>query len=479
MVTRKLLIYINSLLLTAFTVPMLLVGVNASATSTPLTWQDEVDVQFTFNPALSVTISDGDIVIPNLGVGTRDNSNEIAITVTTNNIAGYQLSATVGNATTYDYRELKHETVNTALFNSLAVGTTLDQLSTPSTWGYSTDSGTSYSGLPKYDDTTNVAVLNDSTASGTETTNFLIGAYADQNQLAGDYKNVINFNIVTNRVPVTWEMAYANAGKTKTYGYYSIQDATSAMCAEVDMGETITVRDVRDDETYLIGKLADNKCWMLDNLALDLTNPSVLNSLSSANTNIDSATETATLKSLKEGNRSAETPQYADGAFVAAWDSTHTTEYYNRASVNADSKNVTVTSYGAGSGKVGVYYNYCAASAGSYCYDEHAAPEGENATQDVCPKGWRMPTGGITGEYEALYAAYSSDATNFRNALSTPLSGTFSGGSPRNQESIGSFRASTRNSDYSMYSLAVGSSFAFTQGYGYRAGGDSVRCLLK
>ncbi|MBQ8156351.1 hypothetical protein IJ101_01005 [Candidatus Saccharibacteria bacterium] len=449
----------------------------ASATSTPLTWQDEVDVQFTFNPALSVTISDGDIIIPNLGVGTRDNSNEIAITVTTNNIAGYQLSATVGNSTTYDYRELKHETTNTALFNSLAVGTTLNQLSTPSTWGYSTDSGTSYSGLPKYDDTTNVAILNDSTASGTETTNFLIGAYADQNQLAGDYRNVINFNIVTNRVPVTWEMAYANASKTKTDGYYSIQDATSAMCTEVDMNETITVRDVRDGETYLIGKLADNKCWMLDNLALDLTNPSVLNSLSSANTNIDSATETATLKSLKEGNRTTETPWYADGTFVAAWDSTHTTDYYNRASVNVASKNTTVTSYGSGSGKVGVYYNYCAASAGSYCYDENAGTN--NATQDICPAGWRMPTGSDSGEYQVLYAAYGSNATNFRNALSIPLSGSFSYGSARNQESIGFFWSSTRNSDNNMYDLAVGSSFVSPQAYSYRVAGNSVRCLLK
>ena len=51
--------------------------------SAVLDWQDEVDVQFTFNPALSVSISEGDIVIPNLGVGTRDDSNEITITVGT------------------------------------------------------------------------------------------------------------------------------------------------------------------------------------------------------------------------------------------------------------------------------------------------------------------------------------------------------------------------------------------------------------
>jgi hypothetical protein len=175
--------------------------------SAVLDWQDEVDVQFTFNPALSVSISEGDIVIPNLGVGTRDNSNEVTITVGTNNVAGYQLSATVGNNTTYDTRNLKHDTSATALFSSLDVGSSLAQLTTPSTWGYSTNSGTSYSGLPKYDDATNVAILNDSDTSGTETTTFLIGAYADQSQLAGDYRNVINFNVVTNIVQIAHTIA--------------------------------------------------------------------------------------------------------------------------------------------------------------------------------------------------------------------------------------------------------------------------------
>ena len=445
---------------------MLLVGVNASATSTPLTWQDEVDVKFTFNPALSVTISDGDIIIPNLGVGTRDNSNEIAITVTTNNIAGYQLSATVGNSTTYDYRELKHETTSTALFNSLAVGTTLNQLSTPSTWGYSTDSGTSYSGLPKYDDTTNVAVLNDSTASGTETTNFLIGAYADQNQLAGDYRNVINFNIVTNMVKYT----IANAPDMQ-----SVASGTDGCPSTLPTGQAYELTDSRDGTTYKVAKLADNKCWMLDNLALDLTNSTTMAALTPSNTNADADS----LTSLRSGNRTTETPQYADGAFVAEWDSEHTANYYNRASVNVASKNTTVTSYGSGSGKVGVYYNYCAASAGSYCYNDGAAPANTNASQDICPAGWRMPTGGSTGEYQALYAAYSSNATNYRNALSTPLSGGFSDGSAYHQGGVGYFWSSYKYDGDDIYNLYVNSSEVYTANVILRYYGRSVRCLLR
>jgi hypothetical protein len=196
--------------------------------------------------------------------------------------------------------------------------------------------------------------------------------------------------------------------------------------------------------------------------------------LTASNTN---ATETS-LTSLRSGNR-AEGSQYADGAFVAEWDSEHTTDYYNRVSVNADSKNTTVESYGLGSGKVGVYYNYCAASAGSYCYDQSAAPEGTNASQDICPAGWRMPTGGNTGEYQALYAAYSSNATNFRNALSTPLSGDFYSGSARYQGTDGDFWSSTRYGNNNMYYLGVNSSRVYPQFYGGRTYGFSVRCLLK
>ena len=67
---------------------------------------------------------------------------------------------------------------------------------------------------------------------------------------------------------------------------------------------------------------------------------------------------------------------------------------------------------GAGSNKVGVYYNYCAASAGSYCYDESKGTG--NASYDLCPAGWRMPTSGSSGEYKALYTAYSSDQATFK-----------------------------------------------------------------
>ena len=137
-------------------------------------------------------------------------------------------------------------------------------------------------------------------------------------------------------------------------------------------------------------KLADGKCWLLDNLRLDL---STTRSLTTANTNIASN-------------------------WTAPTDITTWSNIYDAPKINTASKNSTVT-YGSGSGKIGVYYNYCAATAGTYCY---AGGSGTgNATSDICPKGWRMPTGGSSGEYQALYTAYSSNARARRSLVQAPV----------------------------------------------------------
>ncbi len=230
----------------------------------------------------------------------------------------------------------------------------------------------------------------------------------------------------------------------------------------------ITAIDARDGEEYKIQRLADGKCWMLDNLRLDLTNSTILNGLTTTNTHAD----TNSLTSLKSGNRSAGA-QYASSGFVR-WDSSSSSNVFNQAKANADYKNTTTTSYGSGSGKIGVYYNYCAASAGSYCYDDGSGTG--NASYDLCPAGWRMPTGGSSSEYQALYAAY--DATSFRNALSTPLSGYFREGWPGAQGSFGSFWSSTYATGYYMDSLYVTSSVVYPANIYGRYYGNSLRCLL-
>ncbi len=51
----------------------------------------------------------------------------------------------------------------------------------------------------------------------------------------------------------------------------SMQDFTPALCEAATPGEIIVLRDTRDGTFYRVKKMADNNCWMIDNLALDLT----------------------------------------------------------------------------------------------------------------------------------------------------------------------------------------------------------------
>ncbi len=248
-----------------------------------------------------------------------------------------------------------------------------------------------------------------------------------------------------------------------------LQDVTSADLNELmpNTGDTATLIDKRDEEEYVVGKLADGKYWMLDNLRLDPTTVDLtkLQTLSNA-----SAT---TIAYLKNGGGSS--PYPATGVNTT-WASS-SDDKYNEPKVVTTYKDTAATSYGAGSGKISVYYNYCVASAGSYCFPSSDGTG--DATEDLCPAGWRMPTDGYSGgEYPALYAAYNSDATSLRNALSTPLSGYFKSGSARYQGEECYFWSSARVGGADMFNLKFDSSSVRPTYFISRFVGDSLRCVL-
>ena len=287
---------------------------------------------------------------------------------------------------------------------------------------------------------------------------------------------------------MTFNKAYAAAGKTQSGGYYIMQDATTSICSAVDEGQVGEVKDGRDGTIYHIGKLADGKCWLLDNLALDLTKSAVLSGMTQDNTNASNTT----LGYLK-GTTSRNPSTYVNGKYATAGVSNWTSGYsYSAPLVNMTSKDVVPTSfYGpddpmkdavvAGNWKVGGYYNYCAATAGSYCYGDGTS-EGTsygNATEDICPAGWRMPTGNTSGKYQVLYnnSNYNTCA-NYRSALRLPLSGEFLQGWAAYYGDVGRWWSSTRYDNYYMYSLDVFPSNISSAVYHDRADGHSVRCVL-
>jgi uncharacterized protein (TIGR02145 family) len=231
---------------------------------------------------------------------------------------------------------------------------------------------------------------------------------------------------------------------------------------------------------------------MLDNLALDLVNSTVLNGMNENNTNASNTI----LGYLKNGGGTTSDQWPTSG--VSYWtsdDSSYSDPWIAIKNADDESWNpdTTTTSYGNGSGKIGIYYNYCAASAGTYCWgngtEYSGSPSSDPKTSslydidgDICPKGWHLPTTDNTnGEYQNLYDAYSSAPEGqdvaFRNALSTPLSGYFFNGSASSQGSTGFFWSSTWYSTSDMRYPIVNSSYVNPSGSSYRFNGYSVRCV--
>ena len=111
-----------------------------------------------------------------------------------------------------------------------------------------------------------------------------------------------------------------------------------------------------------------------------------------------------------------------------------------------------------------------------------------DASGDICPAGWQMPSGGSGGDYETLYNSYGNYA-GFVAALHTPLSGYFYNGQPSYQGAqAGSYRnglfwSRTRyasNNAYMCNLLVNGlSSMVNPTNNGYRYNGLSVRCVLQ
>ncbi len=288
-------------------------------------------------------------------------------------------------------------------------------------------------------------------------------------------------------------MLPTNSGIMQTYTLGSVD--ISKVCDN----SFIKLKDNRDNTTYTVAKLADGNVWMLDNLALDLiTNGSVLNS---TNTN---ASDTSLGYLLGTTSRDPETDpngKYATAGVSSTWTSAEQ-NYYSIPMINKNSINITGPAneqWGNGSHKYGIYYNFCAASAGTYCFGnetEQATSTG-NATEDICPAGWRLPTGNqsasdnflklcsLIGNEECPIGegiVKEMDATSpssLQYQLSIPLSGYFFDGSVQDANTRGDIWSSTRSDDHSMWYLRAYANNIEIRKSAYREGANSIRCVLK
>ena len=159
--------------------------------------------------------------------------------------------------------------------------------------------------------------------------------------------------------------------------------------------------DTRDGQTYAIAKLADNKCWMIENLRLADTHTEGASTVSTTLTtiNTNNPLNDGTTVTLKHNYSDTETYTNLSAASsdATSWCATDSAACDDQSRLRTDNtaNRVSYTSTssmstGANLYSYGNYYNWYSATAGRGAYSTGA---NVNTAGDLCPTGWRVPRG--------------------------------------------------------------------------------------
>ena len=282
--------------------------------------------------------------------------------------------------------------------------------------------------------------------------------YASGTQPADSYTGKVKYTIVHPSNATAPTKSIDDVKYMQDFKTMSAADRNTIIATMQD-STVYTLIDNRDNKSYQIAKLKDGNVWMAENL--DLGRTELTTDLTSANTNLSTTVAASTFNGWKKTTGVA---KYDEGAFLSL-----------TAGNSSDGLDVDAT---AGI-SYGTLYNYHVASAGTVTGESSYT----NASYDICPAGWRLPTGGSSGEFQALYAQYNSNAlmrASIENSgAAFALTGSFYDGSPKNQGINGVYWSSTYNLHTGMYDLYLTTSVVNPTSRDNRNVGISIRCVAK
>ena len=365
---------------------------------------------------LPSTIDFADVLPTAAGVTTTASA---SLTITTSSSGGYSLYFYSSNG---NNSLIPLNPNNSSSISSTLTTTELDNLNN-NTWGYnlsteaSTGDTTTYSTIPT-SSTTPVQTKDTSTTnSANDTYTLSLGAKVDTTIPSGTYTNSLTIAIVAEPAAIS-----------DLTGVTYMQDVTAEICASTAEGTKATLTDRRDSNTYTVAKINGN-CWMTQNLRLSST------------------TERGDSRVLTS----------ADSNVTRNW-SFPTTQLDGMSNTYTEARSTisSNTSYGG-------YYNYCAASAGTVCNNTTK----QDATQDICPKGWRLPT---SSEIDGI------NGISYVSAFSPVLSGAYDNGSLHSTGSRGYWWPATAYDSNYQYNLVYNGGSLNTNS-SHKNIGLSVRCV--
>lgn len=278
----------------------------------------------------------------------------------------------------------------------------------------------------------------------------------------------INASIISRADPTTNEITFYAVWipkhTTKTMQTFDTQDCAS-------LSSVIALSDTRNNDTYTVAKLADGHCWMLENLRLDPTAVTI----DSSNTNNPTADFISEAEDPDTGSEDTLCNNDNDPNCINKIQFNSNT--LNRSYDPAYSGNVIKRSWYS----YGIMYNWYTASAGNGTYETASG----NVAGDLCPKGWRLATGGNNGEYVALSNALnqiSANATdvNFRKYPNNFIySGDYNNTNPTGRNTYGRWWSATPNGNTNAFRLGIVNSGATPAGSWNKWDAFAIRCIVK
>ena len=252
-------------------------------------------------------------------------------------------------------------------------------------------------------------------------------------------------------------------------------------------GDTVTLEDGRDGQSYSIAKLADGKFWMTQNLDHNIVTTE--NYYTPANTDITANWTPSTATSPSD---------------TTTWSSSGTTPVSHDAGnfyLNPD-----IMAYNEGRGEepadiivsdvtlsnshyhLGNYYNWTAAVAmnDSSSY----TTKYQDVNQSICPANWTLPKSGnvtTSGSFQYLVTQYGWDSSTqkmvnpniWNTPIKTALVGSWYGSLDDVGESGNYWSSVVYGSGIAYNLLAYYSGDVYPSDYYYRNYGYSVRCVAR
>ena len=239
-------------------------------------------------------------------------------------------------------------------------------------------------------------------------------------------------------IAVTTNMGTSNRNIAVTLGYPFMQFFSTQACTAMPIypaaGAELDLIDNRDSKTYKIRKLADDNCWMVDNLALQPSGSSMV---------LDS-----TSSDLASGTYTLNTANVADPNSAAYCLSLSTATFPNRC---------------------GMQYDWTTAVVGNN-------PSSGTVADSVCPKNWRLPA---NNEYTTLQTAlgWGDSGTNINNSAWRGLYAGWNGAT--DQGVYGYYWTATATSASLANYLYYTASMVNPIGGGLKTYQLSLRCLAR